>query len=80
MSRMSKKFATVNDQAEKYSVSPDVVYRKVDAGTWPASRIGRLIRFSPDQQDEIERLVTNAGYRPASEKDELTAALLHLTA
>ncbi|MDI3331445.1 MAG: helix-turn-helix domain-containing protein [Micrococcus sp.] len=80
MNRGKRPFTSVADMAEHYAVSADVVYRKVETGEWPASRIGRMIRFSPDQQDEIERLVVSAGARQAPKKDRITEALLKLTA
>lgn len=51
MTRQSETYATAQDMAAKYKITPDTVRRKVMDGSWPCDRIGRLYRFSPAQQD-----------------------------
>ena len=46
-------WATTEDMAARLRISPRTVRRRVREGTWPASRVGNLIRFSPDQQEQI---------------------------
>lgn len=46
-------WATPQDMAARLRISERTVRAKVAAGEWEADRIGRLIRFSPDQQDQI---------------------------
>ncbi|MDT0171054.1 hypothetical protein [Pseudarthrobacter sp. BRE9] len=65
--------------AAKYQVGTDTVRRKAQSGEWPCDRIGRLYRFSPDQQDEIAQIVAGAkqsGY----DKDRIAEALRKLSA
>lgn len=50
-------YATAQDLAGKYQISVNTVRRKVQDGAWPCVRIGRLYRFSPEHQVEIERLI-----------------------
>lgn len=52
-------YATPADLAARYQISVDTVRARVNAKTdpWPSSRLGRLIRFSPEQQDEIARRI-----------------------
>lgn len=53
--------ATLQDLAIKYQISAETVRRKVRDGAWPCVRIGRLYRFSPEQQAEIDRLLAEPG-------------------
>lgn len=46
-------YATTADLAEQYRITEETVRSRVRSGEWPADRIGRLIRFSPEQQDQI---------------------------
>ena len=78
MSR-SQSYATTQDMAAKYRIGDDTVRRKAQTGEWPCDRIGRLYRFSPDQQDEIAQIVAGnqqSGY----DKDRIAAALRKLSA
>lgn len=75
----SQSYATTQDMAVKYRIGDDTVRRKAQNGEWPCDRIGRLYRFSPDQQDEIAQIVAGArsgGY----DKDRIAAALRKLSA
>lgn len=75
--RSATTYATVSDMASRFNISEDAVYRRVSAGSWPASRIGRMIRFSPEQQEQIEQSVSDA--RPAGyRKDRIRLALQKL--
>ncbi|VXB24831.1 hypothetical protein [Citricoccus sp. K5] len=47
----------VADMSAQYRISDKTVRAKVASGEWPADRIGRLIRFSPEQQDIIRHQV-----------------------
>lgn len=79
MSRISQSYATTQDMAARYRIGDDTVRRKAQTGEWPCDRIGRLYRFSPDQQDEIAQIV--AGSRPGGyDKDRIAAALRKLSA
>lgn len=72
-------YATTQDMAAKYRIADETVRRKVQIGEWPCDRIGRLYRFSPEQQDEIARIVSSPveqhrGY----DKDWIAGALRQL--
>ena len=73
-----RSYVTAQDMAAKYKITPDTVRRKVTDGSWPCDRIGRLYRFSPDQQDEITQIVTGRK-RAVYDKDLISAALRKLT-
>lgn len=73
-----RSYATAQDMASKYRIGADTVRRKVQDGSWPCDRIGRLYRFSPDQQDEIAQIV--AGHQHSGyDKDRIAAALRKLS-
>lgn len=57
-------FATAKDLANKYQISETTVRRKVQDGMWPCMRIGRLYRFSPEHQTEIEQLIDSPPHSP----------------
>lgn len=79
MSGKSQSYATTQDIATKYRIADETVRRKAQTGEWPCDRIGRLYRFSPDQQDEIAQIVSGTkqgGY----DKDRIAAALRKLSA
>lgn len=48
-------YATVADMAERYNLSAETIRSYVRTAHWPADRVGprRLIRFSPEQQDQV---------------------------
>lgn len=48
-------YLTVADVAAEFNVSTATVYRRVESGTWPCSRFDRIIRFSPEQVDQIRQ-------------------------
>ena len=75
----ARTWATVADLAEQYQVSERNVRQKVKDGAWPADRVGRLIRFSPEQQDQIAHLV-RCGWTSTHQRDRISAALAQLTA
>lgn len=68
------RYATTTDLARRFRISERTVREKVASGAWPADRIGRLIRFSPDQQDEIVHIVA-AGTTRRRRSDRLRGAL-----
>ena len=79
MGRTSESYATTQDMAARYKVGEDTVRRRAQTGEWPCDRIGRLYRFSPQQQDEIAQIV--AGTRQGGyDKDRVAAALRKLSA
>ena len=45
---MNQRFYTVADLADLLAVKPVTIYRMVRRGQLPAVKIGRSIRFSPD--------------------------------
>ena len=77
---MARTFATVKDMATYYRLSQSTVRNKVRSGQWPAERIpsetGKraMIRFSPEQQDEIDQMI-RAGRNRATNLDWLDDAL-----
>ena len=78
MSPRTESVATAQDIAARYKIGPDTVRRKVQDGSWPCDRIGRLYRFSPDQQDQIAQII--AGNQPAGyDKKRITEALRSLS-
>lgn len=79
MARRSESYATTQDMAERYRVGDDTVRRKAQSNEWPCDRIGRLYRFSPDQQDEIAQIVAGTK-RGGYDKDRIAAALRKLSA
>ena len=59
-----QRFLTVAQLAQRYAISPRTVYRNCSPNSpapWPASRVGggprAPIRFSPQQVEEIDRLL-----------------------
>lgn len=79
MSRQSEHWETVQDMARRYRISEDSVRRKVKNDEWPCDRIGRLYRFSPEQQEQIQQIVagnTDTGL----DKNRIAEALRKLTA
>ncbi len=79
MTRHSESYATTQDMAAKYRISDDTVRTKAQTGEWPCDRIGRLYRFSPDQQDEIAQIIAGTR-RGGYDKDRIAAALRKLSA
>lgn len=77
MEQASGSYATAQDLAAKYGIADDTVRRKVLAGEWPCDRIGRLYRFSSEQQDEIAQLIAGTR-RPGYNQDRIAAALRKL--
>lgn len=75
---MARTWANVEDMALHYRVSESTVRNKVNSGEWPAERIGngkrRMIRFSPEQQDQIDANI-RTGQRAHSNLDWLDEAL-----
>ena len=69
-----RSYLTAQEMAAKYKIAPDTVRRRVADGSWPCDRIGRLYRFSPEQQDEIAQIVAHHP-RPSYDKDRINAAL-----
>ena len=77
MTRYASTYATTQDMASKYRIADETVRRKAKTKEWPSERIGRLYRFSPDQQDEIAQIL--AGSRDSGyDKDRIAAALRKL--
>jgi hypothetical protein len=79
MTRFTESSATAQDMAAKYSIGADTVRRRAQTGEWPCDRIGRLYRFSPNQQDEIAQIVAGT-QRGGYDKDRIAAALRKLSA
>lgn len=77
---MARTFASVKDMAIYYRLSQSTVRNKVRSGQWPAERIpsqsGKrsMIRFSPEQQEEIDQMI-RSGRRAYSSLDWLDDAL-----
>ena len=44
---------TAVEVADKLKVSVETVYRMCKAGKWPATKVGRLYRFTPEQYQRI---------------------------
>ena len=74
MTRHTESYATAQDMAAKYRIGADTVRNKAQTGEWPCDRIGRLYRFSPDQQDQIAQIVAGT-VTGAYDKDRIAAAL-----
>lgn len=49
---------TSAELAARLQISPETVRDRVAAGEWPAGRIGRHLRFSPDQVQQIGRIIS----------------------
>ena len=79
MGRISESYATTQDMAARYRIGDDTVRRKAQVGEWPCDRIGRLYRFSPNQQDDIAQIVAGT-QRGGYDKDRIAAALRKLSA
>jgi hypothetical protein len=71
-------YATAQDMAAKYKLSNHTVRRKAQTGEWPCGRIGRLYRFSPEQQEEIAQIIAGT-QRGGYDKDRINAALRKLS-
>jgi hypothetical protein len=69
---MARTYASVKDMAIYYRMSQSTVRNKVRSGQWPAERIpsksGKrsMIRFSPEQQDEIDQMIRSGSTRSTS--------------
>lgn len=50
---LMQRWATVSDVADLYSMSQTAVRARITSGEWPCHRLGRTIRFSPDDQQAI---------------------------
>jgi excisionase family DNA binding protein len=79
MTRISQSYATTQDMAARYRIGDDTVRRKAQTGEWPCDRIGRLYRFSPDQQDQITQIVAGE-QRGYYDKGRIAEALRKLSA
>ena len=75
----TESYATTQDMSDRYRIGDDTVRRKAQTGEWPSDRIGRLYRFSPNQQDEIAQIVAGT-QRGGYDKDRIAAALRKLSA
>ncbi|SEE18454.1 hypothetical protein SAMN04489740_0834 [Arthrobacter alpinus] len=71
-------YATAQEMAAKYRISTHTVRSRAAGGQWPCDRIGRLYRFSPEQQEEIAQIVKE-GRRPAYDGNRIAAALRQLS-
>lgn len=67
-------YATTADLGEQYRITEETVRARVRSGEWPADRIGRLIRFSPEQQDQIATQI--ATVKATSRSDDRVADIL----
>lgn len=79
MTRLSESYATTQDMAARYRIADDTVRRKANSGEWPCDRIGRLYRFSPEQQEEIA-LIVSGDKDGGFDKNRIAAALNALSA
>jgi excisionase family DNA binding protein len=50
---MDDETLTAAQVADKLKVSVETVYRMCKSGKWPATRVGRLYRFTPEQYKAI---------------------------
>lgn len=71
-------YATPKDLANKYQISEATVRRKAQDGIWPCMRIGRMYRFSPEHQTEIEQIIDNPPRSPL-DRSWIAKALQSLT-
>lgn len=71
---MSAIYLTVADLAARYQISADTIYRNVSDKKWPSVKIGSRIRFSPDDQREIEAMIT-LGSGGGTSRDRIAQAL-----
>jgi excisionase family DNA binding protein len=55
-------FYTVRTLAERLAVTPLTIYRMIDQGKLPAVRIGRSIRFRPE---DVEAFLASVAIGPA---------------
>lgn len=70
----TRSWSSVRDMAEEYDLTPETVRNRVRSGAWPAGRDGRMIRFSPEQQDQIREQWT-AGKRRTYRPDLIREAM-----
>lgn len=75
----TRSYVTTQDMAAKYRLSDHTVRRKAQTGKWPCDRVGRLYRFSPDQQDEIAHIVAGPPRHGGYDKNLIAAALRKLS-
>ncbi|WP_156837256.1 hypothetical protein [Nesterenkonia alba] len=50
---LMQRWATVSDLADLYAMSQTAVRTRIKTGEWPCHRMGRTIRFSPEDQRDI---------------------------
>lgn len=79
MGRISESYATAQDMAAMFNIGADTVRRKVQTGEWPGDKIGRLYRFSPAHQDEIQQIIAG-GKADEYDPKRIAKALRQLSA
>jgi DNA-binding transcriptional MerR regulator len=64
---MSSQLLTPADLAEHFGVTERTLLRWANQYAWPRTQIGRRLRWTPEQVDQIKRqhAVTPAGVKPA---------------
>ncbi len=69
---LMQRWATVSDLADLYSMSQTAVRDRITSGEWPCHRLGRTIRFSPDDQQVIRDMwKSNQPELPARKQNAL---------
>lgn len=74
---------TSAELAARLQISPETVRDRVAEGEWPAGRIGRHLRFSPDHVQQIGRIISQPRKRKRRGSDrhlQVADALASLTA
>lgn len=75
-------YLAVAEMAEWLNVDQATIRRCANQGDWPSAKIGTRVRFSPDHQEEIERITQHQGTAPLDKRrrGEIAEALRLLTA
>lgn len=66
--------ASLAEMAERHNISLNTARRRVESGEWPAGRNGKLVRFTPAQQEHIASLIAH-GERHEDDADLMDRAL-----
>lgn len=72
---MDDKTLTAAEVADKLKVSVQTVYRMCKAGTWQATKIGRIYRFTPEQYQNLTAPPAVAPAKPRTQRKNVERLL-----
>ena len=66
---------TPAEVAAKLNISVETVYRMCRTGTWQATKIGRIYRFTPEQYTSITAPASPAPAKPRTQRKNIERLL-----